>query len=393
MNRNGLLVINAGSSSIKFSIFDRNDLAQLLHGEISGIGADPMFHCKSADTSIDVHQTLAIEQTIADYDDVMKWLIQWLLTHMADITIVAVGHRVVHGGKQYGTPILIDQTIIENLKSLNDLAPLHQPHNIAGIESAIKAFRDIPQIACFDTAFHHQQTFLQNCFAIPRDFYRQGILRYGFHGLSYEYIAATMRKDFPELISGKVIVAHLGNGASMCAMLNGVSVGSTMGFSAVDGLPMGTRCGQIDPGVIIYMLKSLNMTIDQISDLLYKHSGLLALSGNLSHDMRTLEADQSPESSEAIEYFVTKIKRELGSLIFLLGGVDAIVFTAGIGENSTLIRTRVLENLEWMGIVIDEDRNRNHETIFSSKQSRVPCLRIATNEDLMIAMHMLEIVH
>jgi acetate kinase len=304
---------------------------------------------------------------------------------MAGTTVVAVGHRVVHGGIWFDSPVVVTPEIMSKLRELEPLAPLHQPHNLAGIEAAQVAFRDAVHVACFDTAFHCHQPFVKDCFALPRRYYEQGVRRYGFHGLSYEYIAHHLETEFPLQAVGRVVVAHLGNGASMCAMLNRHSIASTMGFSALDGLPMGTRCGQLDPGVLLYFLQQ-GMTERQITDLLYKESGLKGISG-ISNDMRALEQSDALEAKQAIDYFVYRIKRELGALTAALEGLDAVVFTGGIGEHSANVRASVLSGMAWLGVEMDEEANRRHDTIISTRRSRVLCLRVPTDEETMIAQH------
>jgi len=285
----------------------------------------------------------------------------------------------------------IDATAIAKLRKLIPLAPLHQPHNIAGIEAAIAAFPGIPQVACFDTAFHRSHPFVDDTFALPRAYYDEGVRRYGFHGLSYEYIMRTLRKLAPQIAREDVIVAHLGNGASMCAIKNGQSISSTMGFTALDGLPMGTRCGQLDPGVILYLLAEKKMTVDEITDLLYKESGLKGMSG-ISQDMRELEASDSPAARDAIAYFVSRIRRELAGLAATVDGVEGVVFTGGIGEHSARIRKAVLTGMEWMGIQIDDEANEANAQIISARASPTAVFVIPTDEERMIARHALEVL-
>jgi acetate kinase len=311
---------------------------------------------------------------------------------MSDMQIKAVGHRVVHGGHHYSEPVVINDAVLEKFETLLSLAPLHEPHNVAGIKAARESFGDIPQVACFDTAFHRNQPFINDTFAIPRNYYEEGVRRYGFHGLSYEYIAKKLPELFPEHAKGRVIVLHLGNGASMAALKEGKSIASTMAFSALDGLPMGTRCGDIDPGVLLYLMQFKGMSAQAISDLLYKESGLKGLSG-ISNDMRTLESSDAPTAKEAIDYFVSRVKREIGSLSMALGGLDAMVFTGGIGENSVRIRKEVLEGCEWLGIELDSAKNTAGETIISTEYSSVLCLCIPTNEEGMIAAHTLALAN
>jgi acetate kinase len=285
--------------------------------------------------------------------------------------------------------MLVDAAAIEKLRRFIPLAPLHQPHNIAGIEAAIKAFPGTPQVACFDTAFHRTHPFVEDTFALPRPYYDEGVRRYGFHGLSYEYIVRTLRRLAPQIAREDVIVAHLGNGASMCAVKNGRSMASTMGFTALDGLPMGTRCGQLDPGVLLYLMVEKKMDAQQISDLLYKESGLKGMSG-VSQDMRELEASDNPAARDAIDYFVRRIRRELAGLAATVGGVEGVVFTGGIGEHSARVRKAVLTGMEWMGLVLDDEANEASAQMISTKASPTAIFVIPTDEERMIARHTLE---
>ncbi|MGL5363618.1 MAG: acetate/propionate family kinase, partial [Bosea sp. (in: a-proteobacteria)] len=304
--------------------------------------------------------------------------------HWPDLELLAVGHRVVHGGAERAAPVAVDEALLAALETLSPFAPLHQPHNLAGIRAAMTAFPGVPQVACFDTAFHRNQPWVNDTFALPRAMYDEGVRRYGFHGLSYEYITGELERTAPHLAEGRIVVAHLGNGASMCAIQNGRSVASTMGFSALDGLPMGTRCGQVDPGVLLYLMDQKRMTAAEISDLLYKRSGLLGLSG-LSNDMRTLEAAGTEEAAQAIDYFTFRCQREVGAMAAALGGIDALVFCGGIGENSRLIRARICERLGWMGIEIDHSRNARNGSVVSSDFARTTVMVMPTNEELVIA--------
>jgi acetate kinase len=300
--------------------------------------------------------------------------------------IAAIGHRVVHGGIDFAAPVLVTEEAMQRLTKLNSLAPLHQPHNLSGIAAAEVAFPGIPQVACFDTAFHRTHPFVNDAFALPRKFYEQGVRRYGFHGLSYEYVTGKLAEIAPFHAKGRVVVCHLGSGASMCAIRDGHSVASTMGFSALDGLPMGTRPGQLDPGVLLYLMEQEGMDAKALSDLLYKESGLKGLSG-ISNDMRDLETSNDPQAKQAIDYFVFRVRREIGGMAAVLEGLDAIVFCGGIGENSRMIREFVLEAMEWIGVELDLDRNRANADIISSDRSRVRVFVIRTNEELTIARH------
>lgn len=380
------LTLNAGSSSIKFALFERTGLVLRLTGQLDAIGQSTTFKAMDEVAQQPLAHQWPPGETPLSHAQALRWLIDWLNGRLAGLKIEAIGHRVVHGGTFFDRPVRIDDAVMAKLRTLEALAPLHQPHNLAAIEAARAVFGEVCQVACFDTAFHCHQPFVKDCFALPRHFYEEGVRRYGFHGLSYEYIAHHLQQAFPLHANGRVVVAHLGNGASLCGMLNGHSVTSTMGFSALDGLPMGTRCGQLDPGVLLYLLQAKSMTPEAISDLLYKESGLKGLSG-LSNDMRTLEMSDRQEARDAIDYFVYRTKRELGAMAAALEGIDAVVFTGGIGENSVQIRRSVLQGLAWLGVELDDAANRASRTVLSTQRSRVLCLRIPTNEEKMIARH------
>lgn len=386
-----VLTLNAGSSSIKFSLYQLPQLNQLAVGQIEGIGNAPLFRVKLIANSSEELISWGQAGEPNSHQGALAVIISWLNQAFEQLDIVAIGHRVVHGGQKYTHATIIDDEVLDNLEGLINLAPLHMPHNIFGIKAAKQHFGSIPQIACFDTAFHRVHSFVDDCYAIPRKFYSQGICRYGFHGLSYEYIAEKLMNMFPKEFRGKTIVAHLGNGASMTAMKDGVSIASTMGFSSLDGLPMGTRCGEIDPGVLLYLMQHESMNVEQVSGILYKESGLKGLSGGISSDMRTLEASSAIEAKQAIDYYVREIKREIGALTALLAGLDVLVFTGGIGENSVLIRSRVLQNMSWLGIELDEVSNQNGETIISADDSKVLCLKMHTDEERVIARHTYEL--
>lgn len=385
LNHQALLTLNVGSSSIKFALFDVESLNLVLSGQLTAIGGQARFEAKAHQHDQRFEHDWQGDERLASHGMAIAWLVQWLGEQMTGMTIVAVGHRVVHGGIWFDRPVVVSDEVMAKLHELEPLAPLHQPHNLAGIEAAQAAFGNAMHVACFDTAFHCHQPFVKDCFALPRRYYEQGVRRYGFHGLSYEFIAHHLQTEFPLQAVGRVVVAHLGNGASMCAMLNGHSIASTMGFSALDGLPMGTRCGQLDPGVLLYFLQQ-GMTERQISDLLYKESGLKGISG-ISNDMRELEQSPALEAKQAIDYFVYRVKRELGALTAALEGLDAVVFTGGIGEHSASVRASVLAGMAWLGVELDDEANRRHDTIISTRRSRVLCLRVPTDEETMIAQH------
>jgi acetate kinase len=383
-----ILTLNAGSSSLKFAAFrlaNGGEPDLLASGQIEGLGATAKGSVKSASGET---AELNFDRSHArvDHAAAMGSILDWLKKAGYDSSIAAVGHRIVHGGPDFAEPVRIDDATLAKLKALIPLAPLHQPHNVAGVEAAMKAFPSTPQVACFDTAFHRSHPFINDTYALPRSYYDEGIRRYGFHGLSYEFITRKLRTIAPQIAREDVIIAHLGNGASMCAVHDGRAVATTMGFTALDGLAMGTRCGQIDPGVVLYLMAEKKMSADAISDLLWKNSGLRGMSG-LSQDMRELEASNSEAAREAIAYFVSRIRRELAGLAGTANGAEAIVFTAGIGEHSWKVREAALEDMEWMGVRLDRQANRANAQIISVKDSPTVVFVIPTNEELMIAEH------
>ncbi len=386
-----ILVINAGSSSIKFSVFALRDerLREGYNGQVSGIGTAPRFVARDA-----VGWTLAdVKLPMPEFEShaaCLKRIGDWLREHADGLDLVGIGHRVVHGGVDYAAPVRIDAEVIARLEKLVPLAPLHQPHNLAAIRAVAEAMPEMPQVACFDTAFHRSQTKLAQAYGLPAEFYDKGVRRYGFHGLSYEYIARRLPDVAPEIAPGRVITAHLGNGASMCAMKNGRSVASTMGFTAVEGLPMGTRTGSLDPGVVLFLMEQ-GRTAADIEELLYERSGLLGLSG-ISNDMRKLLASDAEPAKFAVDYFIYRIGREAGSLAAALGGLDALVFTAGIGENSAEIRARACAACAWLGVELDEKANSAGGPRISAPGSRVSAWVIPTDEELMIARHTLDLL-
>ena len=382
-----ILVVNAGSSSVKFQIFEHansDDPQRLIKGQVDGIGTRPRLRAESRDSKPLIDKTYA-PQDVADGAAAIAAAGDWL-RETQKVKLVAVGHRVVHGGPRYDRPVLINKEVLAQLEQFSSLAPLHQPNNLAPIRMLMTRRPEVAQVACFDTAFHRTHAAVADHYAIPEQFYREGVRRYGFHGLSYEYIAGRLPELAPAIAKSRVIVAHLGSGASMCALANGKSVESTMGFTALDGLPMGTRPGQIDPGVILYLIAQKGMTAKQVQDLLYRESGLKGLSG-LSNDMRELLDSAAPGATLAIEYFVYRIGLNAGMLAAALNGVDAFVFTAGIGENSPAIRARVAEKLSWLGIDFDAAANKAGGPLISTPKSKVAAYVVGTDEELMIARH------
>ena len=382
-----VLVLNSGSSSIKFGVYDGDDerLPLLGQGQIEGINGQARL------SAIDENGETVVDKALGgglDHGKAMALLVEWGQTREAARDIAAVGHRVVHGGTLFDGPVLINETVLSQLEDLDPLAPLHQPHNLAGV-AALRALEPtLPQVACFDTAFHCHLPELAQRFALPRQYHDAGIRRYGFHGLSYEYIAEVLPEVVgPTIAGGRVIVAHLGNGASMCALRDRRSVETTMGFTALDGLPMGTRCGNLDPGVALYLQSEWGMSTAEVNELFYHHSGLLGVSG-ISNDMRTLLASDEESAREAIDLYVYRINRELGALTAALGGIDALVFTGGIGENAAPIRAMVCALANWAGIRLDAAANETkHASCISTRNSDTGVWVIPTNEEWMIARH------
>jgi acetate kinase len=387
-----ILVVNAGSSSLKFQVFELDaalDLKCLVKGQIDGIGTRPRLRAQAADKSPLIDEAYAPNQII-DLQAAIHAAGAWLL-ETQNVQLVAVGHRVVHGGPDYDGPMLVDANVLAKLEHYVSLAPLHQSNNLAPIR-ALRARRpDLPQVACFDTAFHRGHDALADHYAIPQRLYAEGLRRYGFHGLSYEYVAERLRQVAPTVADGRVIVAHLGSGASMCALNGGRSIDSTMGFTALDGLPMGTRPGQLDPGVVLYLIGEKGMTAGEVQDLLYRECGLKGLSG-ISNDVRDLQDSTDPRAAFAIEYFVTRVGLYAGMLAAALGGIDAFVFTAGIGENSATMRARIADKLSWLGAALDPERNAVGQLLISRRDSRVALYAIPTDEELMIARHTLSVL-
>jgi len=382
-----LIVLNAGSSSLKFQVFDMPDGAEpqlVWRGLYEGLGGDARFTVKDASGSILDESSWGQGEEIGHEESLMH-LIAWLREHQEGRKLVAIGHRVVHGGATYSGPVLVDETVLQALEALVPLAPLHQPHNLEPIRIVRRRLPGMPQVACFDTAFHQTQSDIATLFALPREMRERGVRRYGFHGLSYDYIASILKDYDPRLAEGRVIVAHLGNGASLCALRNGRSIATTMGFSALDGLPMGTRCGAVDAGVIFFMLREMKLSPEAAERMLYTKSGLLGVSG-LSNDMRVLRtnAATNPDAKRAIELFIYRITREIGSLVAALGGIDGLVFTAGIGENDAATRAEVVDGLAWAGLTLDESANGTVGPRISSGSGSSVWV-IPTNEELVIA--------
>ncbi len=391
--RRVVLVVNAGSSSIKFAVFGvgrDGDPAPALQGQVEGIGARPRLAIRDAAGRTLVDRPVSSGMP-RDHHGALSEVGAWLRANSDGATPIAVGHRVVHGGETYARPVLIDDGVVADLERLVPLAPLHQPHHLKAIEAIRASLPDVPQVACFDTAFHLTQPPLARAFALPREYAAEGVRRYGFHGLSYEYVAAALPRIAPEVAAGRVVVAHLGNGASLCAMRGGRSVATTMGFTALDGLVMGTRCGTIDPGVLLYLMDRHRMDARRLEHLLYQESGLLGVSG-ISGDMRTLLASDAQAARDAIDLFVYRIERELGSMAAALGGLDALVFTGGIGEHAIEIRARVCRGAAWLGVHLDEAANRSGTLRISSPDAEASAWVVPTGENLMIARQTLALV-
>jgi acetate kinase len=377
-------VINAGSSSIKFALYSAGAYRPpSWRGQIEGIGASPRLTVVNSAAEQVAEEKWPGEGF--DHRTATSKLLETATALLAGKPVAAVGHRVVHGGTDFAAPVRIDPGVIAALKALSPLAPLHQPHNLAPIAAIAEQAPHIPQVACFDTAFHRVQPEIAQLFALPRELTDAGVRRYGFHGLSYEFVSTRLYELAPELADARLIVAHLGNGASLCAIRAGHSVATTMGFTAVDGLMMGTRCGSIDPGVLLYLMDQ-GLDARAIEDLIYRKSGLLGVSG-ISSDMRTLQSSDAPEARQAIRLFVHRIVREIGSLAAALGGLDALVFTGGIGENDPAIREAVTADCRWLGVELDRDRNRAGDRLISRWESEVRVWVIPTDEERMIAQH------
>jgi acetate kinase len=387
-----VLVLNAGSSSLKFAVYGdggASDWKLASRGQVEGIGGAAALSVRDAEGKQLAEEALG--PRAGDGRAALEIVIDWLRKAHAGAQLLSVGHRVVHGGPRHAGPARVTPELIAELRKLVPLAPLHQPHNLAAIETVAAQAPEVPQVACFDTSFHRGQPAVAELIPLPRELRETGLQRYGFHGLSYEYVASVLPSVAPEIAGGRVIVAHLGSGASMCALSAGRSVDSTLGFTALDGLCMGTRPGSVDPGVILYLFQTLGLSATEVEDILYRRSGLLGISG-LSNDMRNLLASTEPAARLAIDYFVYRAAKELGALAAVLGGIDGLVFTAGIGERSAEIRARICKASAWLGIDLDAEANLRHGPVITRKGSAVPVWVVPTNEELMIARHTLRLL-
>jgi acetate kinase len=380
-----ILVINAGSSSIKFAIYTAGETQnRILRGLLDGLGSQPRFSASDASGNALPGDPLAGAPAGLTHEQALARLFEWIGRQCTDVRLIAAGHRVVHGGEEFRETRLIDASLLVRLDELVPLARLHQPHNLAAIRALLKLHPELPQVACFDTAFHRTQPVIAQTYALPRELTAAGVKRYGFHGLSYQYIAGVLPDHLGAGADGRIIVAHLGAGSSMCAMRNRRSVASTMGFTVIDGLMMGTRCGSLDPGIVLYLMRERGMSLNQVDDLLYRRSGLLGVSG-ISADMRALLASADPRAREAVELFAYRAAREIGSLAAAISGLDALVFTGGIGEHAPAVRELICRQCEWLGIELDPAANASHATRISAASARTSAWVIATDEEKVIA--------
>ncbi|AZY48392.1 acetate/propionate family kinase [Bordetella avium] len=385
-----ILVINAGSSSIKFYLYGIGEaLLPLLGGQLEGIGTQrPRLRVRGAQGQALTERDISPRHA-ADVHDAQEVVGTWLNGHLTGSPL-AVGHRVVHGGPDLDAPVLVDEAVIEQLQALSPLAPLHQANNLAPIQVIRQRRPDLPQVACFDTAFHRSHSALADRYALPDSLYQEGVRRYGFHGLSYEYVAQRVKRALPEIADGKIVAAHLGSGVSACAIANGKSVDSTMGFTALEGLPMGTRPGRLDPGIVLWLMER-GMSHDEIQHFLYHDCGLKGMSG-ISNDLRELEASEAPAARMALDYFAWRVAEGMAGLGCAMNGIDAIIFTAGIGENSPTMRARIARHWEWLGVRIDPERNAHNGPRISTEDSKIGVYVVRTNEELIIAQHTLDLV-
>jgi acetate kinase len=386
---NAILTVNAGSSSIKFALFAAaQNLPRIATGAVAKIGEAPNLMVRDETGAIVFEKHWENGRTL-NHENLFLAVLDWVDMHLGADELIAAGHRIVHGGEHFYKPVRLDEAALDELAKLTPLAPLHEPHNLAAVTAVMGLRKNLVQIGCFDTAFHHDMPAIATRIAIPRRYFNEGFRRFGFHGLSYEYIARQLREVAPRLAAGRVIAAHLGNGASVCAMENGKSIDSSMGVSALDGLMMGTRCGIIDAGALLYFLQARGMSADALSDMLYKQSGLLGVS-NISADMQVLEASEDPAAAEAIALFVFHAARQISALISSLSGLDGLVFTAGIGENDPAVRAAICARLGWLGLEVDRAANAANATLISTPQSKIEVRVIRTDEEAMIARHCLE---
>lgn len=389
MSDNQMVVINSGSSSIKFAVFHATQsLEKLITGSIDNINISPQLTVLNEDKQIILQESYPKNSS---YEFFFDLLIKSFKSNRFNYQITSVGHRIVHGGRLFHLPVVLTSEIVNELKQFIPFAPLHQPYNLQAVESIAKSFPEMKQIGCFDTAFHHTHPLVADLFALPKEFTDAGIKRYGFHGLSYEYIMHRVKQIAPAAANGRIIIAHLGNGSSMCAIKDGISIDSTMGFTAVDGLVMGTRCGALDPGVLLYLMQQRKFTANEIEKLIYKQSGLLGVSG-ISSNMKTLLDDKSKDAQEAISLYIYRIKQNLGALTSIMGGLDTFIFTGGIGEHAWQIREAVCADNEWLGLTINTQKNRQNAASINQDSSKVNVHVIPTNEEWMIAKHTFDLL-
>lgn len=383
-----VVVVNSGSSSLKFALYpvDANRSKPLVRGKVTGIGRSPVLSVVMEGEVVAPTEPLDNIPINATHEWLIAQLLERLTGRYTNYHPVAVGHRVVHGGREFAVPTIIDSAVRDKLERFVPFAPSHQPHNLSAIDAIIRVAPELRQVACFDTSFHRTQSKTAQLFALPRRFTDQGIIRYGFHGLSYEYIASVLPQHLEEKSKGRILVAHLGNGASMCAMRDCRSVATSMGFTALDGLMMGRRSGSIDPGIIIHLIQDHNMSVDEVQHLLYRESGLFGVSG-ISNNMQVLLDSTEPQAKEAVELFCYRAVSEIGSLVAAMEGLDAIVFTAGIGENAAEIRHQICARLSWLGVEFDQDANQSNATFISSSNSKIDVLVVPTDEEAIIAQH------
>ena len=387
------MTLNAGSSSVKFALYEAAPAEPelLAKGQVEGIGTAPRFLARDTAGELLSESYWEAAGGGEGHNLAFQQIARWMEDFMGERRLMAVGHRVAHGGERYREPAIIDQDVLRELDRLVPLVPLHQPHNLAAIRAVARSNPELPQVACFDTAFHRGRPAVSERLGLPYELQEEGVRRYGFHGISYEYIVSRLQQLAPSQADGKLVVAHLGSGSSMCAIREGKSVETTMSFSSLDGLPMGTRCGSLDPGVLLYLMRRDRLGVEALEELLYKRSGLLGISG-VSNDMRALRASDDPRAADAIDYFVYRIGQELGALTASLGGLDALVFTAGVGENDPALREQVCRDAAWLGMEIDERANDNGSLKISVGDSVPAVWAIPTDEESMIAMHTLRLV-